>query len=697
MKRIITISILVMMLASCTMNNTYVKKPRVKTDHYTPEVMRLMGKVSDPQPSPDGSKILYGVTYTDIERNIECRQLFVMNADGSNPVQITKAKSSVSNARWIDGGKKIAYVKMGQMYVCNADGKKERKASKVPNFIGEFKFSPDGKKVLYTADFKNYTAPTDRHPDLKKANVRTIDNLMYRHWDHFVEYIPHTYIADFKKRGAFSKGVDILDGAPFELPTEPWSGLEQLSWSPDSKFIAYSCRKATGKEYAFSTNTDIYLYDVAGKTCENLTEGMPGYDTDPVFSPDGTMIAWLSMERGGYEADRVRLFVIDLVTRTRRELTANFTYNVESPVWSPDGGSIWFSSVVEGLGQIWKADLATGALNRVTPENEWYDFAGPRFTVDAFGNDMIVTTNTSMMRPAEIVAVNPADGNWIQLTHENDYIIEQLEDIKVEDRWLPTTDGGKMLTWVLYPPKFDPKKVYPSILVCLGGPQSCFSQSWSTRWNYRLMASQGYVVVLPNRHGTTGFGQAWCEQISGDYTGQNMEDYLTAADALLAEPYVGKMAAIGASYGGYSVYNLAGTHQKRFSAFIAHCGIFTDEHMYMETEEMWFPNWDNGGVAMPDVPQAGAPWSDNPVARKLYDHSPHTMVKNWDTPIMVIHGEKDYRVPYDQGMAAFNAAQMMGVESKLLLFPDENHWVLKPQNCIYWHREVFDWLDKHCK
>ena len=659
------------MISSCNSSggSGYIKKPRVKTDHYTAEVMRQMGKVSDPQPSPDGS----------------------------DPVQITKSATSIYNARWIDGGKKIAYITKGQIFVCNPDGKGARQVSKIEGGISEFKLSPDEKQVIYTADFKNYTAPTDRYPDLKKANVRTIDNLMYRHWDHFVEYIPHSYVASFSSRGKIGKGVDILDGAPYELPTEPWSGLEQLSWSPDGKYIAYSCRKLTGRDYAFSTNTDIYLYDVKGRSCENLTEGMPGYDTDPVFSPSGKHVAWLSMERAGYEADRVRLFVIDLETRTKREMSVNFDYNVENPTWSPDGGSIYFSSVVEGLGQIWKADLATGALTRVTPENEWFDFGKPVFTADALGNETIITTNASMMRPAEIVAVNPAGGNWVQLTHENDDILAQIENIETEERWLTTTDGGRMLTWVLYPPKFDPKKVYPSIMVCLGGPQSCFSQSWSTRWNYRLMASQGYVVVLPNRHGTTGFGQAWCEQISGDYPGQNMQDYLTAADALHAEPYVGKMAAIGASYGGYSVYCLAGIHQKRFSAFIAHCGIFNEEHMYMETEEMWFPNWDNGGITDPDTPMSGAPWSDNPAARRTYSFSPHLKIQNWDTPIMVIHGEKDFRVPYDQGMAAFNAAQMMGVESKMLLFPDENHWVLKPQNCVYWHREVFDWLDRWCK
>ncbi|MBQ1169053.1 MAG: PD40 domain-containing protein, partial [Bacteroidales bacterium] len=385
------------MTVSCNAESGYIKKPRVKTDHYTPEVMRLMGKVSDPQPSPDGSKILYGVTYTSIEENRDCRQLFVMNADGSDPVQITKSGSSISNARWIEGGQKIAYLCKGQMYVCGADGKHPKKVSKVERGIGEFKFSPDGKQVLYVSEFKNFTAPTDRYPDLKKAEVRTIDNLMYRHWDHFVEYIPHTFVASFKN-GKVGKGVDILGDEPFELPTEPWSGLEQLSWSPDGKFIAYSCRKLTGRDYAFSTNTDIYLYDVATKKCENLTEGMPGYDTNPVFSPDGKTIAWLSMERGGYEADRNRLMVIDLETRRMKELTAGFIYNADSPAWSPDGGSVWFASVVEGLGQIWKADLATGSLQRVTPENEWYDFGGPVFTKNELGDDVIVTTNVSMLR-----------------------------------------------------------------------------------------------------------------------------------------------------------------------------------------------------------------------------------------------------------------------------------------------------------
>ena len=662
----------------------------ISNGHFTPEIMHQLGKVSDPQISPDGTRILYGVAYTSIEENRSCRNLFVMNIDGSDNHQITDSPKSISNARWIEGGKKIAYLMGGQVYTCNPDGTGAVQVSDVEGGMMEFKLSADGSQMLYSAEFKNYTAPTDRHADLEKAEVRTIDNLMYRHWDHFVENIPHTWLANFSgsKVGA---AFDLLGEEPFELPTEPFGGLEQLDFAPDGSAVAYSCRKLTGIDYAFSTNTDIYLYQIASGQCTNLTEGMMGYDTDPVFSPDGSKLAFLSMERGGYEADKVRLFVIDLASGEKQELTTDFKYNVESPAWSADSREIYFASLVEGVKEIWKTDLNKN-FSRITPNHEWFDFSAPVVLADK-----LIATNTSMLRPTEIVSINLADGSWQQLTHENDEILASLEEVTIEERWIKTTDGGNMLTWVVYPPKFDPAKKYPSVLVCLGGPQGTLSQGWSTRWNYRLMASQGYVVVLPNRHGTTAFGQPWCEQISGDYIGQNMRDYLAAADALKAEPYIGKMAAVGASYGGYSIYYLAGIHQKRFSAFIAHAGIFNQDHMFMTTEELWFPNWDNGGCAQPEVAQSGAPWSDNPVAKRHYANSPHTLVKNWDTPIMVIHGEMDYRVPYDQGMAAFNAAQMMGVPSKMLLFPKENHWILKPQNSIYWNREFFDWLDTWCK
>lgn len=697
MKKILTILAMASVVACSSPDKASdrsepIVKPEIEiTDGlFTPEIMHQLGKVSDPQVSPDGKKILFGVSYTSIAQNRSNRQLYVMDLDGENVRQLTTGAKSASNGRWFEGGEKIAYLEGGQIVVMNSDGTGRKTVSNVEGGIGEFKIHPMGDYVLYTTDFKVAKKPADIYPDLEKSSARTIEGLMYRHWDHFVETVPHTWFAPFDGN-SLGEATDILAGQPYELPALPFSGIEQIDFAPDSHQLAYSCRKLTGRDYAFSTNTDIYIYNMENGVEFNLTEGMTGYDTEPVWSPDGMTVAWLSMERGGYEADKSRLFIAQIVSGERIELSGNFKYNVSTPVWSPDGKEIYFSSEVEGVKEIWKTDLE-GNFSRVTPCHEWFDFGTP-----SFAGDRLITTNTSLMRPAEIVSVSLADGSWKQLSHENDAIIGQLETPTVEERWITTTDGKKMLTWVVYPPRFDKSKVYPSILLCLGGPQGTISQGWSLRWNYRLMASQGYIVVLPNRRGTTAFGQEWCEQISGDYIGQNMKDYFSAADALKAEPYVGKMAAVGASYGGYSVYYLAGIHQKRFSAFIAHAGIFNQESMYMTTEEMWFPDWDNGGCKQPGVYMAGSPWSDNPAARRHYDNSPHKLIRNWDTPILITHGELDYRVPVEQGMSAFNAAQMMGVPSKMVLFPDENHWILKPQNSIHWNREFFAWLDKYVK
>lgn len=647
---------------------------------YTPEIMHRLGKISDPRISPSGEKVLYGVAYTDIEMNKSQRHLFLMNVDGSDNHQLTHLPKSVSNARWIDDST-IAFLMGGQIHVWNIfNGGTPLKVSDVENGIEGFELSGDCSQVMYISRIHSAIRPTDEYPEVPKSTGRTINDLMYRHWDCFVETIPHTYVAEFSL-SKIGEGVDILDGAPYELPTLPFGGMEQLSWSPDGKYIAYSCRKLTGKEYAFSTNTDIYLYNVETKSCENLTEGMPGYDTDPLFSPDGKSIAWISMRRGGFEADKQRLFVIDLESRTKKELTTEYKYNVASPVWKEDGSGLYFTSLVNALQGLFEISL-DGEVRRITPDDMWYDFDGVQVAGERF-----ITTNHSIDRPNEIVSVSIADGSFEQLTHENDEVLNQLKPIKIEQRWITTTDNKKMHTWVVYPPEFDPAKVYPAILFCTGGPQGTISQSWSTRWNYKLMASKGYIVILPNRRGTTAFGQEWCDQISGDYCGQNMKDYLSAVENLKKEPYVGKVAAAGASYGGYSIYYLAGIHKNTFSAFVSHAGIFNQEQMYMMTEEMWFPTWDNGG----------APWDNNPVAKRHYANSAHKLIKNWNTPILVTHGELDYRVPVEQGMAAFNAAQMMGVPSKMLLFPDENHWILKPQNSIHWNAVFFDWLDQWCK
>ena len=729
---------------------------KVENGHMTPEVLLAFGRLSDPQVSPDGEHILYGVSYTSVEDNRSVRNLYICNIDGSDEQLLTQSGKSISNARWSADGKQIAFLKGGQIWTAEIGMKKGkwslgemRQVSDVPAGVGEFKLSPDQHKVMYISYVKSHVdQPKDKYADLGKATAYTTDDLMYRHWDHTVIEIPHTFVADFcfdveESAITLENSTDILanENELYELPTEPFGGLEQLDWSPDGRHIAYSCRKLVGKKYAFSTNTEIYIYNVENGEC-SVIDMKGGYDTDPVWSPDGSKIAWISMERDGYEADKQRLMMA-YVNWTKgspmiwgiTDVTEKFKYNAAGPVWSADSKDIYFHSLVEGLQGMFIAkgpdfDVPAGArikpapwqIERITGENEWYDFGSPfHITEGEDGSKTYYTTWCSMDFPTELVAVNVGESTgYTQITHENEHILSQLAEHETEARWLDTVDGKKMLTWVLYPPQFDPSKTYPAITICLGGPQGTLSQGWSYRWNYRLMAAQGYVVVLPNRRGTTAFGQEWTEQISGDYPGLNMQDYLVAARTIKAEPYVDKIAACGASYGGYSVYNLCGIHGDVFDAFIAHAGIFNEEHMYMTTEELWFPNFDNGGLHEAEfdprvgtaecpvgpagdgltfggIKQGGSPWSTEPKAVRHYKLSPHNLVCNWHTPLMVIHGGMDYRVPVDQGMAAYNCAQMMGVPSRLLIFPDENHWILKPQNAMMWHREYFRWLDQWCK
>jgi len=686
----------------------------------TPEVLLSFGRLSDPQLSPDGKTILYGVSYTSIEENRSVRNLFAISVNGGTPVQLTIDGKSISNARWSPDGKTIYFLKEGQVYKAPySKGKLGRrtKVTDIPAGVQEFSISPDDAQILYVSGVHSQVErPVDTDPMLSKADAYATEDLMYRHWDHWVDEIAHSFVAPLHN-GLIREGLDILGGAdvPFQLPNGPFGGIEQLCWSPDGRFIAYSCKKLTGKEYAFSTNTEIYLYNIqSGETMEITVGG--GYDTNPVWSPDGTKLAWLSMARDGYEADKVRLVMANLDCSGEglpqiidiTDLTDTFEYNADSPVWAADSQSIYFASLVEGVQAIYNviADKDTEFF-RLTAPNMWFDFSSP-FGILQDGT--LLTTFCSMDFPTEIVALN--DNAVNQITYENQHILSQLDKHETEARMVSTADGGEMLTWVLFPPQFDATKEYPAIEICLGGPQGTLSQSWSYRWNYCLMAHQGFVVVLPNRHGTTAFGQPWCEQISGDYIGLNMQDYLDAAKMIKAEPYVNKLAACGASYGGYSVYYLAGIHGDVYDCFISHAGIFNEEHMYMTTEEMWFPNWDNGGIPMEyameydqmgpagdgitfgGIQQAGSPWSSKPEAVRHYANSPHKLVQNWHTPILCIHGGSDFRVPYDEGMAAFNAAQMMGVPSKLIVFPGENHWILKPQNALYWHRSYFEWLNR---
>ena len=742
----------------------------------TPEVLLSFGRLSDPQVSPDGQYLVYGVSYTSIEDNRSCRNLFISKVDGSDRQQLTEYSKSISNARWDGDG--LTWLCNGQLYHGALVQKKGNwklddtiQLSDIPEGISEFKISPDGKKIMYVSTVKSAVdQPSDRYEDLDKANAYTTDDLMYRHWDHTVKGDNHTFIAPYdataEKAITRANAVDILAGEKeiFELPTEPFNGIEQLDWHPGSRYIAYSCKKLAGKKYAFSTDTEIYIYDTeTAQTTWVVMKG--GYDTNPIWSPDGKHLAWVSMPRDGYEADKQRLILSDVNEKEGGleitdicDYTHEFKYNVSAPMWSADSQHIWFNALTEGIQAIYKAEIANHSIERITGEDKWYDFGTPYYIAEGEGQlPVIYTTWCSMDFPTELVALHPGriadkpdgmtpDGVYANthngpilgtcyaeplhgtcdhdvvyqpVTRENEHILAQLKDHKTEARWLTTVDNQKMLTWVMFPQDFDPAKTYPSIVICLGGPQGTLSQGWSYRWNYRLMSAQGYIVVMPNRRGTTAFGQDWCEQISGDYPGLNMQDYLLAAREIKEEPYVGKVAACGASYGGYSVYYLAGIHQNTFDCFIAHAGIFNEEHMYMTTEEMWFPNFDNGGlhecefdenygtpeamgpkgdgVTFGGIKQGGSPWSKEPKAVRHYALSPHKLVQNWNTPIMVIHGGSDYRVPYDEGMAAYNAAQMMGVPSRLLIFPDENHWILQPQNALFWHREYFKWLDQWCK
>ena len=668
-----------------TMNlNPEVKK--LASDVMTPEVLWSFGRIGEPVVSPDGTRVLYSVTNYNIEENKSYRDLYTVSVNGGAPVRITSTPEKESSAVWRPDGKKIGFLssKSGEMQLweMNLDGSEPIQISEIKGGISGFKYSPDGSKILFTADVKMKKDVHDLFPDLPKANAYLETDLMYKHWDEWVQTVPHPFVADFKD-GKIANAVDLLEGEPYESPMKPFGGVEQLDWSPDGKTIAYTCRKKTGKEYALSTNSDIYFYNVETKKTENKTQGMMGYDQNPVFSPDGKWLAWESMERDGYEADKNRLFVMNLQTGEKTDMSANFDQNSSNLAWSSDSKTLYFVSCWHALTQVYRLDLASKKITQITKGVQDYAFV-------AEAKDILIGMKHSMSKPDEIYAISPKTGAETELSFLNKPILDQLTLSKVEERWIKTTDNKEMLTWVIYPPHFDPNKKYPTILFCEGGPQSTVSQFWSYRWNFQQMAANGYIVVAPNRRGLPGFGMEWLEQISGDYGGQNMKDYFSAIDAVAKEPFVDKdkLGCVGASYGGFSVYWLAGHHEKRFKAFIAHDGMFNLEQQYLETEEMWFVNWDLGG-----------PYWDktNAVAQRSYANSPHLFVDKWDSPILVIHGEKDYRILASQGMAAFNAAVLRGVPAQMLILPEENHWVLQPQNGILWQRVFKQWLDKWLK
>lgn len=658
---------------------------KVTDGRMTPETLWAFGRIGEVNVSPDGKQLVYTVGYYSVPQDKGNREVFVMNTDGTENKQITKTAFSESNAVWIKGGTKIAFLSAengtSQIWEMNPDGSDRKQLSDYAGNIEGFSISPDGKKVLFIAQVKTVPSTQDKYPDLDKTTGVIVTDLMYKHWDEWVKTAPHPFVADFD--GMSLKNItDILEGEPYESPMKPFGGIEQLAWNTTSDKIAYTCRKKTGKDYALSTNSDIYEYDLKTKETRNLSEGIMGYDTNPKYSPDGTMIAWQSMERDGYESDQNRLMVMDLSTGVRTFVSKDFDSNVDGFCWSADSKTIYFTGVWHATSQIYAADVQSCQIKKLTEGQ--HDYAG----VGTMG-DKLVALRHSMSAADEIFSVS-LDGKATQLSQENKHIYDQLEMGKVEERWMKTTDGKQMLVWVIYPPHFDASKKYPTLLYCEGGPQSPVSQFWSYRWNFQIMAAHDYIIVAPNRRGLPGFGMEWNEAVSGDYGGQCMKDYFTAIDEMAKEPFVDKdrLGCVGASFGGFSVYWLAGHHDHRFKAFIAHDGIFNMEMQYLETEEMWFANWDMGG----------AYWDRaNATAQRTFANSPHKFVDKWDTPILCIHGEKDYRILANQGMAAFNAAVLRGIPAELLIYPDENHWVLKPQNSILWQRTFFEWLDKWVK
>ena len=639
----------------------------------TPEIMWKFGRLGGFSLSPDGLTVLYTVTDIDLQTEARRTNIFKIPAAGGDPVQLTTEGGS--SPQWFNEGKSIAFLSGGNLFIMNADGT-EKKAVEGFKDFESFSISPDCKKIYFTRRVKLDQTANEKH-SLPKAKVRIIDDLMYRHWNYWSDYsYSHIIVASFTAT-AVSGEKDIMEGQKFESPTSPYFDETEISWSPDSKYIAYTTKRLRGRDDARSTNSDIMLYEVSSGKEINISESNRGYDKYPVFSPDGSKIAYQSMERNGYEADLNRLFVYDIKTGSRSWVTKGWEFDVESVNWADDQ-TLFFVCAYLGTKQVFKTELTTMKVAKVT---EGIHDLGPI----TLNSGVLISQIQSMSMAAELANINLNSGAVKQLSFINKAIYESIKMGKTEEKYIKTKDNKDLQMWVIYPPDFDPSGKYPALLFCEGGPQSSLDQFWSYRWNFQMMAAKGYIVFAPNRRGVAGFGQEWKEEISGDYGGKNMQDYLDATDAMAKEPYVdpNRMGAVGASYGGYSVFYLAGIHGGRFKAFIAHCGVFNFISEYGSTEELWFPDWDYKG-----------PYWD---LSKSYQYSPHLRVDSWDTPILIITGANDFRIPYTQSMEAFTAAQLHNVPSRLIFFEDESHWVLKPQNAVIWQREFFEWLETYLK
>ena len=686
--------------------------PKLGSDLLTPEVLWSFGRIGSVNVSPNDNKAVYTVSYFSKEQNKSHSVLYTMALSNKASKLLTASSYNERGGVFVNQGKSIIFLSnasgSSQLWMMNADGSNRQQISHEKTDVNDFLVSPDNKKIIMIMDVPQHHSIQENDKDLPKASGMVINDLMYKHWDHYVTTAPHPYVADLNALG-ITNPIDLLAGEPYECPMEPFGGAEQLAWSPDSKQIVYTSRKKVGLKYAISTDSDIYLYDLTSRKTVNLCkpsdykepESTPtqslqaqavnhqqsdfnvGYDQNPQFSPDGRYVAWLSMARDGYESDRSRLCVYELSTGKKQYVTESFESSVNDFLWSSNSKDIYFTGVWHGVANIYATNLK-GSVKKLI--NDIADYSLVSLSPS---NKGLIAKKHSMSQADELYEVG-FNGKVSQLTFENKAFYDQLTFGEVKERWVKTIDGKEEQCWVIYPPHFDPSKKYPTLLYCEGGPQSPISQFWSYRWNFQIMAAHGYIVIAPNRRGLPGYGMEWLEEISGDYTGLCMQDYLSAIDDIAKESYVDKdhLGAVGASFGGFSVYWLAGHHEGRFKALIAHDGIFNTQQQYLETEEMWFANWDLGSV----------PWvKDNNQMKKAFAQSPHLFVDKWTAPILCIHGQRDFRIEYTQAESAFAAAKLRGIPAQMLLLPDENHWVLKPQNGILWQRTFFRWLDKWLK
>jgi dipeptidyl aminopeptidase/acylaminoacyl peptidase len=660
------------------------QKQKESTRLITAEDLLNLKRVYSPSVSPDGKWVLYGITVPDIPANRSNSDLHLVSIDGERRRQLTASPAGDFGGVWSPDGKTVAFVSTrggsAQIYTISVDGGEAVKVSDVKNGVSNVSWSPDGRYFAFTSDVKIDETVAEKYPAYDKAKVRIYDRIHVRHWD---EWNDENYMHLFIMPVNGGEPRDLMAGERFETPLKPFGGAEQIAWSPDAREIAYTSKKVD--DFAESTNSDIYIVDIATGGVRNITEGMPGFERDPLYSPDGRYIAFHSMARAGHEADRNRLMLYDRKSGAIRELSATLDQWVGHTVWAPDGKSLYFTAEDGATVQIYRMAVSDGSWEIIT--GGVYNHDGG-FDVTPDGKTLVYGRR-NFNAPTELFA-QPAkkDARAWPLTQENTAVLASFRPCTIEERWVTSTDGKKVQTWVVYPPDFDPGKKYPLITYCQGGPQATVSQFFSYAWNFLLYASQGYVVVAPNRRGLPGFGQEWNDAISQDWGGMPMQDILACTDEMLKEPYIDTkhVSAIGASAGGYAVFWLAGNHQGRFSSFVSHCGVFNLESMYGATEELWFTNWENGG-----------PYWDE-AARPNYDrHSPHRYAQNWDTPILIIAGEYDFRVPYTQSLEAFTVAQVKGIPSKLIMYPNENHWVLRPQEQLIWFEEFFDFIGKHRK